>query len=91
MSGSQLFCWNKCSNVPKLISSTSVFFSMTAPIIPPSALKVGETDLQVSGFSLSHLLPDIINYGVSWNYTKAVSLLFVFMYSIFQEILCGLL
>ncbi|XP_049410593.1 fatty acid amide hydrolase-like [Solanum stenotomum] len=38
--------------------------SMTPPRIPPSATKVGETDLQVSSFSLSHLLPDIINYGV---------------------------
>ncbi|KAL3352092.1 hypothetical protein AABB24_020272 [Solanum stoloniferum] len=52
-------------NIPITISYTSFFISMTLPKIPPSAITVGETDLQVSGISLSHLLPDIINYGVS--------------------------
>ncbi|XP_015162551.1 fatty acid amide hydrolase-like isoform X1 [Solanum tuberosum] len=52
-------------NIPITISYTSFFISMTPPRIPPSAIKVRETDLQVSSFSLSHLLPDIINYGVN--------------------------
>ncbi|KAH0698503.1 hypothetical protein KY284_012718 [Solanum tuberosum] len=52
-------------NIPITISYTSFFINMTPPRIPPSAIKVGEIDLQVSSFFLSHLLPDIINYGVS--------------------------
>ncbi|KAG5606553.1 hypothetical protein H5410_028045 [Solanum commersonii] len=52
-------------SIPITISYISIFISMTPPRIPPSAIKVGETDLQVSGVSLSHLLPDIINYGLS--------------------------
>lgn len=30
---------------------------MTAPIIPPSALKYGETDMQVTGMSFDACLP----------------------------------
>ncbi|KAJ8572465.1 hypothetical protein K7X08_008976 [Anisodus acutangulus] len=37
---------------------------MTAPRIPPSALKVGRLICKFQVFSYTHLLPDIISYGV---------------------------
>lgn len=39
-------------------------------------LKMGRLICKLQVFPFTHPLPDIINYGVSWNYTDTVSLLF---------------